>query len=66
MTGSGLINDNAQNGIEDDYGATAFITTTTVTGDSYTCSGVENGACYSSSGILALPGRQPDGDAQAR
>ncbi len=40
VTGSQPINDQAQNGIEDDYGAKATITTTTVSGDSYTCNGV--------------------------
>jgi parallel beta-helix repeat protein len=54
VTGSGPLNDQAQNGIEDDYGATANITTTNVSGDAYTCNGVLNGACYSSSGILAF------------
>jgi parallel beta-helix repeat protein len=53
VTGSGPLNDQAQNGIEDDFGAKATITSTTVSGDSYTCNGVLDGACYSASGILA-------------
>ena len=50
--GTPPLSDQAQNGIQGAYGATASITTTTVSGNAYTCNGVENGSCYSASGIL--------------
>jgi hypothetical protein len=53
VTGLGETNLNAQNGIQIAWGATASITNSTVSGNSYGCNGVENGSCYSATGILA-------------
>jgi parallel beta-helix repeat protein len=52
VAGTPPLDDQAQNGIQVAYGATATITTTTVSGNAYTCNGVLNAACYSASGIL--------------
>jgi parallel beta-helix repeat protein len=52
VAGTPPLSDQAQNGIQVAYGATATVTTTTVSGNAYSCNGVLNSACYSASGIL--------------
>jgi len=52
VTGSGVLDDQAQNGVQIAYGATATMTSSTVSGDAYNCNGVVDSACYSASGIL--------------